>query len=122
MNLKDNLQFKIAQKMQSTHESLQQYPPLDVCYMLFKNVQYSKDTCSGLRLTKLGWNLLKTHYDVYKFPIDEGLHKNILLKLHEHMAWPYYLEKKALVLFSEEDAMWLKMMSNDVEKFAKGLD
>ena len=43
MNLKDNLQFKIAQKMQSEHESLQQYPPLDVCYMLFKNFQYSKD-------------------------------------------------------------------------------
>ena len=122
MKLKDNLQFKIAQKMQSEHESLQQYPPLDVCYMLFKNFQYSKDTCSGLRLTKLGWNLMKSHYDVYKFPIDEGLHKNILLKLHQHMKWPYYLDKKILALFSEEDTMWLKMVGNDIEKFAKGLD
>ena len=33
--LSDSLQFKIAQKMQSEHESLQQYPPLDVIFMLF---------------------------------------------------------------------------------------
>ena len=90
--------------------------------MLFKNFQHSETTCSGLRLTKLGWNLMKSHYDVYKFPIDEGLHKNILLRLHEHMKWPYYLDKKILALFSEEDSMWLKMVGNDIDKFAKGLD
>ena len=38
--LSNSLQFKIAQKMQSEHESLQQYPPLDVCYMLFKNYRF----------------------------------------------------------------------------------
>ena len=65
---------------------------------------------------------MKSHYDIYKFPIDEGLHKNILLKLHTHMKWPYYLDRKILALFSEEDTMWLKMVGNDIEKFAKGLD
>ena len=46
----------------------------------------------------------------------------VLLKLHQHMKWPYYLDKKILALFSEEDTMWLKMVGNDIEKFAKGLD
>ena len=31
-------------------------------------------------------------------------------------------DKKILALFSEEDSMWLKMVGNDIDKFAKGLD
>ena len=60
---------------------------------------------------------------MYRFPIPKtGLHNKLLLRLHEHMKWPYYLDRKNLILFSEEDAMWLKLVGNDVEKFAKGLD
>ena len=91
--------------------------------LIFKNFQYSETTCTGLRLTKLGFTLLKEQYDMYRFPINkEGMHNNLLLRLHEHMKWPYYLDRKNLILFSEEDAMWLKLVGNDVEKFAKGLD
>ena len=119
----DSLQIQITERMRVELETLKQYPMADVCYMLFKNFQYSETTCTGLRLTKLGFTLLKEQFDMYRFPIaKEGMHNNLLLKLHEHMKWPYFLDRKNLILFSEEDAMWLKLVGNDVEKFAKGLD
>ena len=123
LEMNNSLQTRITEKLREEHETLQQYPLTDVCYMLFKNFQYSETTCSGLRLTKLGFTLLKEQYDMYRFPIPKtGLHNKLLLRLHEHMKWPYYLDRKNLLLFSEEDAMWLKLVGNDVEKFAKGLD
>ena len=32
------------------------------------------------------------------------------------------LDKKYLFLYSEDDAMWLKMVGDDIEKFARNLD
>lgn len=119
--MKDTLQFKIACKMQQKYDTLKKYPTKDVCFMLFKNFQISQTTATGLRLTKLGNSLLKTEYDHYKFPTEEGLHKNLLLTLHSNMKWPYFLEKKELIVYSEDDALWLKMFGS-VEKFAKGLE
>lgn len=117
-----SLQYRIATKMMKEHETLRQYTTLDVCYMLFKNIQVSDNTFTGLRLTKLGFTLLKDRYDSYPFAVAEGIHKKLLLKLHDKMQWPYYLDKKHLYLFSEDDAMWLKLVGDDIEKFANNLD
>ena len=120
--MNESLQYQIAVKMMQEHETLQQYNIIDVCYMLFKNLQISDNTCTGLRLTKLGNPLLKEKYDTYKFPVSEGIHNRLLLRLHDKMQWPYFLDRKNLWLFSEDDAMWLKLVSNDIEKFANSLD
>tara|TARA_B000000609_G_scaffold158324_1_gene155823 strand:+ start:3191 stop:3562 length:372 start_codon:yes stop_codon:yes gene_type:complete len=120
--MNESLQYQIAVKMMQEHETLQQYTIIDVCYMLFKNLQISDNTCTGLRLTKLGNTLLKEKYDTYKFPVSEGIHNRLLLRLHDKMQWPYFLDRKNLWLFSEDDAMWLKLVSNDIEKFANSLD
>jgi hypothetical protein len=118
----ESLQYQIALKMMQEHDTLQQYTIIDVCYMIFKNLQISETTFTGLRLTKLGNTLLKQHYDTYKFPVSEGIHNRLLLRLHDKMQWPYFLDRKTLWLFSEDDAMWLKLVSNDIEKFANSLD
>jgi hypothetical protein len=120
--IKDSLQYQIAKKMKTIHESLQAYPTDDVAFMLFKNLQVDSNKTTGFKLTKLGFQLLVKEYDTYKFPVAEGLHNKLLLKLHSHMKWPYALERKHLYLFSEEDAMWLKLVGDDVEKFANSLD
>jgi len=122
MMIKESLQYQIAIKLIEKHETLRQYDTMDVCYMLFKNLQISDNVCSGLRLTKLGNTLLSKEYDKYTFPVSEGLHNRLLLKLHEKMQWPYFLQGKKLILYSEDDAMWLKLVSNDIEKFANSLD
>jgi len=119
--MNDSLQYKISEKMQAKFETLQKYKLLEVCFMLFKNFTYNNEVASGLRLTKLGHSLLKSEYDTYKFPIEEGLHKKLLLILHKNMRWPYYLDTKNLYLYSDDDAMWLKMYGS-IDKFAKGLE
>ena len=52
LEMNNSLQTRITEKLREEHETLQQYPLTDVCYMLFKNFQYSETTCTGLRLTQ----------------------------------------------------------------------
>ena len=71
LEMNNSLQTRITEKLRQEHETLQQYPLTDVCYMLFKNFQYSETTCTGLRLTKLGFTLLKEQYDMYANQVQE---------------------------------------------------
>jgi len=119
--IEQTLQWQLANKLQKLYDTLEKYTIAEVCYMIFKNFTYSQGKVSGLRLTKLGYSLLKPNYDSHDFKVDEGIHKKLLLVLHKQMKWPYYLDNKKLVLFNDDDAMWLKM-TGSVEKFAKGLE
>lgn len=66
----------------------------------------------GLRLTPLGYQLLKREYDHYPFPIEKESKVTVrhILALDTEMNWPYYLTPKQLVLFSDEDAVILKLV------------
>ena len=122
-HLTNSLQYNIVNRLTESHPSLRQYSLLDACYIIFKNFTVYENNCKGLRLTTLGYNLLKKNFDSYSFSIEKGTIKNKLkLTLHDKMKWPYYIDNKQLVLFSEDDAMWLKIVSNNVDKFAEGLD
>ena len=37
LEMNNSLQTRITEKLREEHETLQQYPLTDVCYMLFKN-------------------------------------------------------------------------------------
>jgi hypothetical protein len=118
----DSLQYQISSKLQQEYDTLTKYPVKEVLYMLFRNIQLTDNKISGLRMTKLGFSLLKSQYAFYPFVIgEEGVHKNLLITLHKHMIWPYYIDKKQLVMFSGDDAMWMKMYGNDIEKFTKSI-
>lgn len=66
----------------------------------------------GLRLSSLGYQLLKREYDFYAFPIEKEskVTARHILALDAEMKWPYYLSSKQIVLFSEEDAVILKLV------------
>ena len=66
----------------------------------------------GLRLTPLGYQLLKRDYDYYPFPIEKESKVTVrhILALDAEMNWPYYLTSKRLVLFSDEDSVILKLV------------
>ena len=120
--MKDSLQFQIANKLQQEFDTLAKYTVKEVLYMVFKNIQLTDDKVSGLRMNKLGFSLLKSKYDCYPFVVEEeGIHKNLLIALHKHMSWPYYIDKKQLVMFSGDDAMWMKMYGNDIDKFTNSI-
>ena len=108
--------MKRLTKTISLHEQIitylqDQYPdyefhPRDVFYNYHKG---------GLRLTYAGFSMLKEQeFDYERFQIDEGYVVNgkTLIKLHRNMIWPYYITKKNIFLFSDEDATMLKLIGN----------
>ena len=68
---------------------------------VFKNTQ-------TLRLTKIGLKLLGKKYD--KWIVDPPvLSAGNLIQLLRKMKYPYYIDKKKMVLFTEQDAFLAKL-------------
>jgi hypothetical protein len=86
-------------------------------YKVFSNYRVSKQDTKGLKLTYLGNELLKRHYDCYDFSHDIIPTPKMYLALDNHMQWPYYFTKKKMVLYSQEDAAWYRMNGNSIEDF-----
>ena len=61
-----------------------------------------------LRLTKYGKNLLSKQYNAYQFESPMLSAKN-LINLLRKMNYPYYIDKKIIVLFTEKDAFVAKL-------------
>ena len=66
----------------------------------------------GLRLTRLGYELLRKEYDYYPFALakETKVTAKHILALDREMQWPYFLTKKQIVLFSEEDSVIFKLV------------
>lgn len=86
-------------------------------YKIFSNYRVSKNDTKGLKLTYLGNELLKRHYDSYEFKHDIVPTPKMYLALDTHMQWPYYFTKKKMVMYSQEDAAWYRMNGNNIEDF-----
>ena len=66
----------------------------------------------GLRLTPLGYQILKREYQYFSFPIEKEVKVTArhILALDAEMQWPYYLTSKQIVLFSSEDNVIFKLV------------
>ena len=82
-------------------------------FQIFKNIK-------GTRFTSTGFELAKKLWKVYpiKFKQEYRVLNKTLLLLDERMAWPYYLSKRQLVLFSEMDAFEFTLYSGDINLWA----
>jgi hypothetical protein len=69
--------------------------------MIFFNVH-------TLRLTKHGRNLFEAEFEHWCFDSPGVTSKN-LIKLSRVMTYPYYIDRKVLVLFTERDAFLAKL-------------
>ena len=63
---------------------------------------------SGLRLTFQGFLILKNIFTVYSFEMDITLTAKHQIGMSV-MEYPYYINPKRLILFSEMDAMVIKL-------------
>lgn len=61
-----------------------------------------------LRLTKHGSFLLTDEFDNWTFEAPKMTGKN-LIALMQKMTYPYYLDKKVMILFTEKDAFMAKL-------------
>jgi hypothetical protein len=69
--------------------------------LMFKNTH-------TLRLTKTGERVLSKIYDSYTFEPPK-LNGHNLINLLRKMKYPYYIDKKKLVLFTEQDSFLAKL-------------
>ena len=75
--------------------------PSDRFKEIFLNAQ-------SLRLTRKGRNMLMRRFDNWKFE-EHGLVAREMIELQRKMTYPYFIDKKMLVLFTERDAFMAKM-------------
>ena len=86
---------------------------------------YDVRRTGGLRLTKLGFEILKQHhFQSWSVPIDfKTINKNNILAMNRRIIWPYYISSKpqALILFSDRDAV-SAYLHGDVIKWVESLE
>ena len=75
--------------------------PQDRFKEIFQNQQ-------SLRLTRKGRNMMQRRYDNWTFE-EHGLMAGDQIELQRKMTYPYFIDKKMIVLFTERDAFMAKM-------------
>lgn len=121
MAISKSLQFQIVSKLKQELD-IKEYDILELIPIVFKNARIGAKKISGVRLTKFGLNIMTKSFTSYKFPLENFiLTNNAVVKLDRSMVWPYYIDNKQLVLFSEKDSIILKLKGQNLEKWLSGL-
>lgn len=96
---------------------------IDICYAIFKNFRVTNipNKPIGLRLTTVGNSLMRRWFAHHEFSLKEPLVGSILIKLDKAMTRPYYLSKKKIVFYDDNDAAWFKLGGHDLKYFAGNL-
>lgn len=90
-------------------------------YTLFKNYQPGRSR--GLRLTPLGWELMRGNFRYWSYQMPPGWSPKPghLVGLQEHLDWPYYFGNGYIRIFGEQDAMEIRLVNDDVILWLDGL-
>lgn len=95
---------------------------LDICYAIFKNFRCKQGQSPvGLRLTSVGNTLMGRWFAHHEFILEEPLVGEILIKLDKAMMRPYFLSKKKVVFYDDNDAAWFKLGGHNLKYFAGNL-
>ena len=121
MAIQNSLQYKIVDKIKQELD-ISQYSVLDIMPLFFKNHRIRGNKIIGVRLTKYGLTLMEKSFTCYNFKLDNfKLSNKAVVKLDQTMQWPYFVDNKKLVLFSEKDSIILKLKGQNLEKWLQGL-
>ena len=121
MAIQNSLQYKIVDKIKQELD-ITQYSVLDIMPLFFKNHRIRGNKVIGVRLTKYGLTLMEKSFTCYNFKLDNfKLSNKAVIKLDQTMQWPYFVDNKKLVLFSEKDSVILKLKGQNLEKWLQGL-
>ena len=121
MNLQNSLQYQIVSKLKQELD-IAEYDATELISIIFKNCRIRSNTVTGVRLSKFGLKLMEKTFTSYPFTLDNFLLTNkAVVKMDRTMQWPYYIDNKKLVLFSEKDSIILKLKGQNLEKWLQGL-
>lgn len=85
--------------------------------MLFTNYRVSNDQHTGLRLSYFGNKMMSSEFKEYKFEFQGKINHKTYILLDRNMKWPYYIGKKYVSFYSENDAAWFKLNDQDLGKY-----
>ena len=85
--------------------------------ILFENYRKINEQHHGLRLTAFGNNLLSKHYDSYKYNHEEKVLNKVYIVLDKSMKWPYYLGRRIVIFYSQEDAAWFRLNGQNLNSY-----
>ena len=121
MSLQNSLQYQIVSKLKQELD-IAEYDVPELLGIIFKNCRIRSNSVTGVRLSKFGLKLMEKSFTCYNFPLQNFILTNkAVVKMDRTMLWPYYIDNKKLVLFSEKDSVILKLKGQNLEKWLNGL-
>jgi len=90
--------------------------------LLFTNFRFLDNKPHGLRLTYFGEQLMARHFTRYKFETDYKANHKAMVKLDKNMMMPYYIGRKYVSFFGEDDATWFKLNDSNLNEFVEYLE
>ena len=84
---------------------------------LFLNYRLLNGEHHGLRLTSLGAKVMQKEYDSYRYDMDIKPNHKAFMVLDQNANWPYYIGRKYITYFAEQDAAWYRLNSSNINEY-----
>ena len=94
---------------------------IDRFRILFTNFRFLNNKPHGLRLTYFGEHLMARYFQCYKFQTDYKANHKAMVILDKHMQMPYYIGRKYVSFFGEDDATWFRLNDSNLNEFVEYL-
>ena len=89
----------------------------ELCRIIFANYRIVDGVPHGIRLTPFGNNMMAKKYSNYHYKHDSKINNKTYIALDNIMKWPYYLSRKSVTFYSEDDAAWFRLNGNDINSY-----
>ena len=90
--------------------------------LMFTNFRHLNNKPHGLRLTYFGEQLMTRHFTRYKFDTDFKANHMAMIKLDKNMSMPYYIGRKYVSFFGQDDATWFRLNDSNLNEFVEYLE
>ena len=90
--------------------------------LIFSNFRFLNNKPHGLRLTFFGDQLMARHFTQYKFSTDYKASHRAMVILDKNMLMPYYIGRKYVSFFGEDDATWFRLNGSNLNEFVEYLE
>jgi|TARA_B110000483_G_C18141469_1_gene521640 hypothetical protein len=95
------------------------YSDAKLLQIMFTNFRSTKTSTHGLRLSYAGNVIMGRTYDHWTYDHVGNINHKAILTLDKNMVWPYYIGKKLVTFYSENDAAWFRLNGGDIAKYSE---
>ena len=85
--------------------------------IVFTNFRITDGLPCGIRLTPFGNHLMSKKYDHYKYEYKGKVTNRSFIALDKCMKWPYYVGKKIITFYNEDDAALFRLNGNNINNY-----